>query len=86
MDSKSAMALAKNPIYHERSKHIDIRFYFIKEHVKEKNVELTYMKTHYQVANIFTKPLAVDLFYKFKNLLEMKHGRQLSLKEGVENI
>ena len=75
MDSKLALALAKNLVYHERSKHIDIRFHFIKEHVKEKNVELTYMKTHDQVADIFTKPLAADPFHKLKNLLEMKDGR-----------
>ena len=83
MDSKSAMALAKNPIYHERSKHIDIHFHFIREHVKEKNVELTYAKTYDQVADIFTKPLVANHFYKLKNLLGMKDGIQLSLRGGV---
>ena len=85
IDSKSIMTLAKNLVYHEKSKHINIQFYFIREHVKKKYVGLTYVKTHDQVADIFIKPLVVDPFYKLKNLLGMKHERQLSLRWGVGN-
>ena len=83
VDSKSVMTLAKNLVHHEKSKHIDIHFHFIKEHVKEKNVELTYAKINDQVANIFTKPLAANHFHELKNLLGMKDGIQLSLRGGV---
>ena len=38
VDNKSAIALAKNPVHHERSKHIDTRFHFIREHIKEGDV------------------------------------------------
>ena len=43
IDNKSAIELAKNPVHHERSKHIDVRFHFIREHVKEKNVHLRHV-------------------------------------------
>lgn len=85
MDSKSAMALAKNLIYHERSKNIDIYFHFIREHVKEKNVDLIYMNIHDKLLTFFTKSLVVDPFHKLKNFLRMKDGRQLSLRRVIGN-
>ncbi|KAF7112693.1 hypothetical protein RHSIM_RhsimUnG0203300 [Rhododendron simsii] len=45
IDNRSAIALAKNPIFHERSKHIDTRYHFIREHVKNKEVELVSCRT-----------------------------------------
>lgn len=56
------MVLAKNPIYHERSKHINICLHFIREYAKKKNVELTYVMSHDQVNDIFTKLLVADPF------------------------
>jgi hypothetical protein len=69
VDNKSAIALAKNPVHHERSKHIDTRFHFIREHIKEGDVELV-VKTHEQITDIFTKPLKIDVFC----YLQMKLG------------
>ncbi|GJT83178.1 retrovirus-related pol polyprotein from transposon TNT 1-94 [Tanacetum coccineum] len=57
-DNKSAIALCCNNIQHSRSKHIDIIHYFIKEQVKNRVVELYFVRTEYQLADIFTKPLA----------------------------
>ena len=85
VDNKSAIALGKNPVFHQRSKHIDVRFHSIREHVRNKEVELEYVKTQDQVADIFTKPLGTELFNKFKIELGMIDGRQLSLREDVEN-
>ena len=51
------------------------RFHSIRKHVKNKDMELIYIKTHDQIADIFTKLLGVDLFNKFKGLLGMKDGR-----------
>jgi hypothetical protein len=48
IDKKSAIALAKNTVHHERSKHIDTRFHFIREHIKEGDMELVHVKTHEQ--------------------------------------
>ena len=75
VDNKSAIELAKNSVHHERSMHIDVWFHFIREHVKEGNIELEYAKSEDQVADIFTKSLPSRLFEKFKFLLGMKDGR-----------
>ncbi|GJX87700.1 retrovirus-related pol polyprotein from transposon TNT 1-94 [Tanacetum coccineum] len=56
-DNKNAIALCCNNVQHSRSKHIDIRFHFIKEHVKNGVIELYFVNTEYQLADIFTKAL-----------------------------
>ncbi|GJV98583.1 hypothetical protein Tco_1553835 [Tanacetum coccineum] len=56
-DNKSAIALCCNNVQHSRSKHIDIRFHFIKEQVENRVVELYFVNTEYQLADIFTKAL-----------------------------
>ncbi|GJX59202.1 retrovirus-related pol polyprotein from transposon TNT 1-94 [Tanacetum coccineum] len=56
-DNKSAIALCCNNVQHSRSKHIDIRFHFIKEHVENGVIELYFVNTEYQLADIFTKLL-----------------------------
>lgn len=61
IDNKSAHALAKNLMFHHQSKHINTRYHFIEECIGSKEVELKYLKTHYQVANIF-------MFYKFTEI------------------
>ena len=57
IDNKSTLALAKNPVRHDRSKHIDTRYHFIRECIDKKEVKLKYMKTHDQVIDIFIKSL-----------------------------
>jgi hypothetical protein len=71
IDNRSAIALAKNPVYHERSKHIDTRHHFIREHVKNKEVELISCNTNDQIADIFTKPLKGEIFIRLKFMLGM---------------
>ncbi|GKD54704.1 hypothetical protein Tco_1288091, partial [Tanacetum coccineum] len=56
-DNKSAIALCCNNVQHSRSKHIDIRFHFIKEHVENGVIGLYFFNTEYQLADIFTKSL-----------------------------
>jgi hypothetical protein len=72
VDNKSAIELAKNPVHHERSKHIDVRFHFIREYVKNDDVEMTHVASRDQVTDTFTKPLPAELFNKFKKLLGMQ--------------
>ncbi|GJS58400.1 hypothetical protein Tco_0653184 [Tanacetum coccineum] len=57
-DNRSAIALCCKNVQHFRSKHIDIRHHFIKEQLKNRVVELYFVRTEYQLADIFTKPLA----------------------------
>ncbi|GKE11519.1 retrovirus-related pol polyprotein from transposon TNT 1-94 [Tanacetum coccineum] len=56
-DNKSAIALCCNNVQHSRSKHIDVRYHFIKEQVENGVVELYFVRTEYQLADIFTKAL-----------------------------
>ncbi|CAL1381539.1 unnamed protein product [Linum trigynum] len=69
VDNKSALALAKNPVFHDRSKHINTRYHFLRECVEQKEVTLKYVKTEDQIADIFTKPLKQDVFVKMRTLL-----------------
>ncbi|GJW28153.1 hypothetical protein Tco_0045028, partial [Tanacetum coccineum] len=61
-DSKSAIAISCNPVQHSRTKHIAVRYHFIKEHVEMGTIELYFVKTDYQLADLFTKALPVDRF------------------------
>nr|GEY34889.1 copia protein [Tanacetum cinerariifolium] len=59
-DLKSAISISCNPIQHSRTKHVTVRYYFIKEHVEKGTIELYFVKTDYQLADLFTKALPVD--------------------------
>nr|GEX23119.1 Gag-Pol polyprotein [Tanacetum cinerariifolium] len=61
-DSKSAIAISCNPVQHSRTKHIAVRYHFIKEHVEKDTIELYFVKTDYQLADLFTKALPADRF------------------------
>jgi hypothetical protein len=61
-DNQSAIALAKNPVYHARSKHIALHHHFIREHIQDRQVSLFFCKGEDQVADILTKPLSREKF------------------------
>ncbi|GJT06797.1 retrovirus-related pol polyprotein from transposon TNT 1-94 [Tanacetum coccineum] len=61
-DSKAAIAISCNPVQHSRTKHIDVRYHFIKEQVEKGIVELFFVGTEYQLADLFTKALSEDRF------------------------
>nr|GEV06732.1 hypothetical protein [Tanacetum cinerariifolium] len=68
-DSKSAISISCNPVQHLRTNHIAIRYHFIKEHVEKGMIKLYFVKTDYQLADIFTKALPADRF----NYLVRRH-------------
>ena len=72
VDNKSAIELAKNPVNDERSKHIDVRFHFIRKQVKEGNVELEHIESRAQAADVFTKLLPSSLFENNKMILGIR--------------
>ncbi|GJR16234.1 retrovirus-related pol polyprotein from transposon TNT 1-94 [Tanacetum coccineum] len=61
-DSKSAIAISCNSVQHSKTKHIDIRYHFIKEHVEKGTMELYFVSTEYQLADLFTKALPKERF------------------------
>ncbi|GJU13717.1 retrovirus-related pol polyprotein from transposon TNT 1-94 [Tanacetum coccineum] len=71
-DSKSAIAISCNPVQHSRTKHIAVRYHFIKEHVEKGTIELYLVKTDYQLADLFTKALPVDRFNYLVRRLGMR--------------
>ncbi|KAH9726094.1 hypothetical protein KPL70_008130 [Citrus sinensis] len=80
VDNKSTIALSKNPVFHDRSKHIDTRYHFIRECIARKEVQIKYVKSQDQAADIFTKPLKQEDFVRFRSLLGVTGS---SLRGGV---
>ncbi|GKB02248.1 retrovirus-related pol polyprotein from transposon TNT 1-94 [Tanacetum coccineum] len=80
-DNKSAIALCCNNVQHSRSKHIDIRFHFIKEQVENGVVELYFVNTEYQLADIFTKALCRERIEFLINKLGMQSFMPETLKQ-----
>ena len=72
VDNNSAILLAKNPVSHSRSKHINIRYHFIRDKVKGKVVKLVHCGTEEWLADIFTKPLKPERFQKLVKMLAMQ--------------
>ncbi|GAA0185491.1 transmembrane signal receptor [Lithospermum erythrorhizon] len=70
-DNKSSIALSKNPVFHGRSKHIDIKYHKIRELVAEKEINVEHCSSESQVADIFTKPLKMETFFRLKKFIGM---------------
>ncbi|GJT69587.1 hypothetical protein Tco_1028873 [Tanacetum coccineum] len=61
-DNTSAIAISNNLVLHSRTKHIDIIYHFIRDHILKENIKLHFIPTQYQLADIFTKPLDEPTF------------------------
>ena len=77
-DNQGAIKLLRNPIIHQRSKHIDIMHHFVRERVTSKEVDFEYCSTDEQLADCFTKPLAGQ------KLLKARIGMGLTECENEE--
>ncbi|WVZ63610.1 LOW QUALITY PROTEIN: hypothetical protein U9M48_013226 [Paspalum notatum var. saurae] len=76
VDFTSAISVAKNPILRSRTKHIDVRFHFLRDHYEKGDIELIHVVSANQLADIFTKPLEFDAFMRLRGELGV---------EGVDN-
>ena len=75
-DNESAIKIANNPVQHCRTKHIDIRHHFLRDHVANGDIELTHVGKMYQLADIFTKPLDEARFVSLRGelgILDLKN-------------
>ena len=69
IDNQSAMRIAQHDVDHARTKHIDIKYHFIRDEISSKRVKLQWISTQKQKADIFTKGLTTELFNKFRSML-----------------
>jgi hypothetical protein len=72
--------LANNPVQHSRTKHIDIRHHFLRDHVAKNNISLKGVRTEDQLVDIFTKPLDEATFCRLRNELNVLDQSNFSKK------
>ena len=77
-DDNSTIKLSKNPVFHGRSKHIDIKFHFLRDLVKEGTIKLSYCSSQTQVVDIMTKPLKLEQFSKLRMMLGMLEASEIN--------
>ena len=82
-DNISSIMLVDNPIYHARTKHIEVHYRFVREKVLAGEVDLVYVSTEEQVADILTKALGTEKLRRFRSLLEVLE-MDLSLRGSIE--
>lgn len=73
IDNRSAIDLAKNPVFHGRSKHIDVRYHFIRECVEQGLIVIKHVKIGEQRADILTKALTTVKFERMRRMLGVKN-------------
>jgi hypothetical protein len=76
-DNESAIRMSDNPIEHSRTKHIDIRHHFLRDHQQKGDIEVYHINTENQLADIFTKPLDEKTFYRLRSELNVLDSRNL---------
>lgn len=80
-DNTSAINLAKNPIVHSRTKHIEVRHHFIRDHIMKNDIDLKFVETSNQIADIFTKPLTGERFNVLVRELGMMNEYMLNTNQ-----
>jgi hypothetical protein len=74
-DNESAIRMADNPVEHSCTKHIAIRYHFLRDHQQQGDIEIAYINTKEQLADIFTKPLDEKTFTKLRHELNILDSR-----------
>ena len=68
-DNQSCIKMTENPVFHDKSKHIEIRYFYIRDIVQKGAINLQYVSTDEQVADVLTKPLSRVKFEYFRDKL-----------------
>ena len=91
-DNLNNIQIAKNPVFHAWTKHIEVHYHFVHERVLSVEAELTYVPTDRQNADIFTNPLGLDKLRQFLGALGLRHldvpnlrGREVLQDHGREH-
>ncbi|CAI0429631.1 unnamed protein product [Linum tenue] len=79
-DNSSAIKLSKNPVMHGRSKHIDVRFHFLRELARNGTIELEHCGTGEQIEDIMTKPIKLETFQLLCSRLCLVNGTELEFE------
>jgi len=66
-DNMQAIGLAHNPEHHARNKHIDVKLHYVREKVEEKVIDVQYIRSEDNLADIFTKPTSVQIFKRHRD-------------------
>jgi len=82
IDNQSAILLSKNPVFHDRSKHIDTRYHFIRDCVEEGRVKVEFIGTNEQLADILTKPLACVKFMELRSKIGVANVQYVGTRFG----
>ena len=79
----STIALASNPVLHARTKHIELDIHFVRDKVKEKRLELRYVPTSDQIADVLTKALGYQFFSRLRNKMTICPSSTIELRGSV---
>jgi hypothetical protein len=80
-DNHSCVKISENPMFQEKSKHIEIKYHYIRDMVQINIVHVQYLSTHEQIADIFTKPLAKKIFEYFRERLGLMENASQAERE-----
>jgi hypothetical protein len=80
-DNQSCVKLSKNHVFHNKSKHIEIKYHYIRDMVQRKAVHVQYLSTREQVADVFTKPLVMMKLEYFRERLGLVENASLAERE-----
>jgi hypothetical protein len=72
-DNTGAISVAKNPVFHRKMRHVERRHHFLRDHVEKGDIEMRYIDTDKQLANIFTKPLESSRFADLRRGIGVCH-------------
>lgn len=89
VDNQSTIRLINNPEFHKRTKHVDIRFHFVREKIQNKDIAIKYVPSEKQLADICTKALPRDRFHTLRfylNICDMKHVHRGSVKHCLQML
>ena len=74
-DNESSLNLAENPVFHKRSKHIEIKYHSIRERVTKKKINLQFVRSEDQAADMLTKPVSVKVLKKNCDLVGLVYAK-----------